>query len=613
MNDLTPELLARVISCVARAGDMLAAEFRRLPRPRGQGHTADIDTEIERLLRAELLGLLRCRFIGEETGTVDDPDSHLCWVVDPHDGTSAFLEGHRGSAVSVALLQAAVPVLGVVYAPLSPDRGRDLIAWIAGLDHVLRNGERVRVDLGASALRSGDVVFLNHRASAAAVANGRFVHPARFVSLPSIAYRLARVAVGDGVAAVSTNGPGAVDYAAGHALVLGAGGLLLNESGQPVTYDESGHSSVGACFGGAPTAAWELAARLRRRGPEESRRPPRVTLGWPRRADEAVLDRAIGCLLGQVIGDSLGALVEFQRPGDIARRYPTGVRDLRDGGVWDTLAGQPTDDSELALALARTLVGRRAYDPEAAAEAYGRWYASGPFDVGTATRAAFRAAADAPSEKADAAAAAALRGAESNGSLMRVSPIGIWAGDAGVAAHAARRDSALSHPHPVCVAACAAYVAAIAAGIGGADRAGMLAVAARAAEADGATAPAVAAALDDARGGRRPDSYTRDMGRVLIAFQNAFYHLAHTASFETALVDTIARGGDTDTNAAIAGALLGAAVGRGPIPPRWTTVVLSCRPLTHLAARHPRPAEYWPDDIPALAEALIATRQETTA
>ena len=48
--------------------------------------------------------------------------------------------------------------------------------------------------------------------------------------------------------------------------------------------------------------------------------------------------------------------MEFLEPGEIRGRYPDGVLDLADGGTWDTLAGQPTDDSETALALARALV-----------------------------------------------------------------------------------------------------------------------------------------------------------------------------------------------------------------------------------------------------------------
>jgi hypothetical protein len=103
------------------------------------------------------------------------------------------------------------------------------------------------------------------------------------------------------------------------------------------------------------------------------------------------------------------------------------------------------------------------------------------------------------------------------------------------------------------------------------------------------------------------------MGRVVIAFQNAFYHLAHTANFEAALVDTIGQGGDTDTNGAIVGALLGAADGRRAIPARWTSVILGCRPVKELGARNPRPPRYWPDDIVALAQAPVSARQEPSA
>src|SRR5690349_12718602 len=95
-----------------------------------------------------------------------------------------------------------------------------------------------------------------------------------------------------------------------------------------------------------------------------------------------VLSRARGCLLGQVAGDSLGALVEFRQPADIAGEYPQGVRELADGGRWELLAGQPTDDSELAQALARTLVECRGFDDEAVARAYVRWLQSEPFSVG---------------------------------------------------------------------------------------------------------------------------------------------------------------------------------------------------------------------------------------
>ncbi len=72
--------------------------------------------------------------------------------------------------------------------------------------------------------------------------------------------------------------------------------------------------------------------------------------------------RAQGCLLGQLAGDALGSLVEFRRPEDLRREYPHGVRKLVDGGTCNTIAGQPTDDSEMALMLARMLIDQGTYN-----------------------------------------------------------------------------------------------------------------------------------------------------------------------------------------------------------------------------------------------------------
>ena len=372
--------------------------------------------------------------------------------------TRAYLQGYRGSAVSVALLRDGLPVLGVVCAPMSPDRGWDLIAWAEGLPHLLRNGAEVAVDLSRQTLDREAIVFFDHRKSARPVASGTAVAPARFVSLPSIAYRLARVAAGDGEATLSLGSPCGLDYAAGHALLRGAGGVLLDEDAQEVTYSRNGDSFVHRCFGGAPAAARELANRSWPRAPADEPTRARVALSWPRTVDDDMLGRAKGCLFGQVIGDNLGALVEFEREDAIAQRYPNGVRDLKDGGRWNILAGQPTDDSELALTLARTLIETGHYDPEAVAAAYGAWCASEPFDIGWTTRQALSAAAGAEAGcKAEKAAARASRDSQSNGSLMRISPVGIWAQEPEVADATAREDSRLTHPNEVCVDACGAF------------------------------------------------------------------------------------------------------------------------------------------------------------
>jgi ADP-ribosylglycohydrolase/fructose-1,6-bisphosphatase/inositol monophosphatase family enzyme len=604
-------LLPAVVAAAEAAGRLLAAEFARPGGPRGADSHADIDREIEVGLRQRLLELLPARWLGEETGADPGPGGAECWVVDPNDGTSAFLAGHRGSAVCIALLRGGVPVLGVVHAPMSPDRGPDTIAWAEGMDHLLRNGERVAPRLAGGALGPGSVVFLSQAAPEWPIGNGLAVAPARFIGLPSIAYRLARVAAGDGVAAVSLNGPCGWDYAAGHALVRGAGGVLLDEAGAEVRYTIDGRSSVRWCFGGAEGAVRALAARdwgAVRRGPRQSRR---LTLAWPRLDEGLALDRAVGCLLGQVVGDSLGSLVEFRSAEDIARTYPDGVCDLADGGTWNTIAGQPTDDSELALDLARTLAGLSEWLAEAVAAAYAGWLASRPFDIGGTTHQALSAAVRATTDRAAAARAAANRTSQSNGALMRCAPIGLWARDPMEAAAAARADAELTHPHPVCQAASASYAAAIAAAIGGADRATMLAAAEAAL--DGLPDHGLHAALHRARGGEGPPDFLRHQGWVLIAWQNAFRHLAAGTPIEAALMETVGKGGDTDTNAAICGALLGATRGRGGIPPRWTVPVLACRPATELGVPRPRPARYWPDDLPSLAESLLARRLDARA
>jgi ADP-ribosylglycohydrolase len=114
-------------------------------------------------------------------------------------------------------------------------------------------------------------------------------------------------------------------------------------------------------------------------------------------------------------------------------------------------------------------------------------------------------------------------------------------------------------------------------------------------------APSILEALQGAEQSP-PREYFRQMGWVLIALRNAFYQLLSAPSAEAGLVDTVRRGGDTDTNGAIAGALLGAVHGGRSLPLRWTRSVHSCRPL---ANAKPRPREYWPVDAAVLAEALV--------
>jgi ADP-ribosylglycohydrolase len=199
---------------------------------------------------------------------------------------------------------------------------------------------------------------------------------------------------------------------------------------------------------------------------------------------------------------------------------------------------------------------------------------------------------------------------QANGSLMRVSPLGIFAAGAPESVvQWARADSRLTHPNPVCQDSCAVFAAAIARAIGqpGSPR-DCYRTALEIAERAGVGAE-VSQALQDAEQAP-PDDYLSHQGWVLIALQNAFYQLLHAANFEEGVVATVMAGGDTDTNAAIAGALLGAVYGRQAVPRQWLRAVLSCRPLRGTNTAHPRGTEFWPVDALELAEALLLAGSE---
>ena len=581
------------MSAAVAAGGILREDFHRAGGARGAVDKAEADTEAEKLIRGRLLAAFPdWRYLGEETGRAGPDTDAPIWLVDPNDGTRDYLAGRRGSAVSIGLLVEGRPALGVVFAFAYPDDEGDFFAWAEGCGPLLRNGRAVAASL-PDALGPLDVVLCSSGGDRDPETNLRCAAPARFRCVPSIAHRLALVAAGEAAAATSLFAPCAWDYAAGQALMRAAGAVLVDETGSEVAYDASGMSRAARAFGARPALARELFGRpwdaALRHTPSSTDRPVRLQRGRAV-ADSARLARAQGALLGQVVGDSLGSLVEFQTADAIRAAHPAGLRTLADGGTWHTLAGQPTDDSEMALALARSIVAEERYVPATAFAAYREWYRSQPFDVGNTTRAALNGYR--------------MGESQANGSLMRASPLGVLAHAAAPATAAswAREDSALTHPNSICGDAVAAFVVAVGDAVRHGDARHAWTAALEWARAAPAAAPVVAA-LEAAAASPRPAD-GENQGWVLIALQNAFHDLLGAGSLEEGVVSSVARGGDTDTNAAIAGALLGAVHGRAAVPPHWRVLVLSCR-AHPLRARHPRPRAFWPVDVYELAERLL--------
>ena len=190
---------------------------------------------------------------------------------------------------------------------------------------------------------------------------------------------------------------------------------------------------------------------------------------------------------------------------------------------------------------------------------------------------------------------------------MRVSPLGIFGVNHSLeeVSEWAREDAALTHIHPVCSDANALFAMGVAHAIRTGCDAGELyqRIGEWAEEMD--AEPALRDVIDAANDAP-PSDFMTNQGWVLVAFQNALWQLLHAPNLEEGVVDSVMRGGDTDTNAAICGALMGAVYGLEAVPGQWTGAVLSCRAEAGRPGVFvPRPREFWPVDALELAEGLV--------
>ena len=606
--------LQHAVAAAQSAGGILREYFHR-------GEAKEADREADERIHAILSRAFPdFGYLGEELGTMSAPrdqDQHL-WLVDPQDGTTAASKGFRGAAVSIALLRSSRPVLGVVYSYSAPDSTGDLFFWAEGMRSIRRNNDRV-ARTWPDKPDSGCIALISQDADRKAEANATILYPMRYRTVPGIAYRLALVAAGEGDLAVSLNWPTGWDIAGGHALLIGSAGDVFDRHGEAVTYDLAGKpqcSDLSLCLGGTTAIISQYRERAWKTllGSSGASAAKSLSFLSPGKlvADPGLLDRAQGCLLGQLAGDALGSLVEFSGPEEISKRYPSGPLNLEDGGCWNTIAGQPTDDSELALSLARSIVKCGGYEHEQAAAVYASWKASGPFDCGGTTGTALGAAVVALRNGGQSVAQAAMRAAnvnsQANGALMRISPLAIFGHSLDIAAlmEAARQDARLTHPNQVCQDANAIFAAAVAHAIQSGSDPQKTYEYALTLTSSSELSTVVVERLRAAAASPPTEFTTSKSGWVLVAFQNAFFQLLHASSPEKGIVNTVRAGGDTDTNAAIAGALLGAVHGRQNIPRQWIGRILACRPIQGLANVHrPRPPEYWPVEALSLAENLL--------
>ncbi len=278
-------------------------------------------------------------------------------------------------------------------------------------------------------------------------------------------------------------------------------------------------------------------------------------------------DRFRGALLGLACGDALGATVEFKSRGS----FPPLV-DMIGQGPHGLRAGEWTDDTSMALCLARSLVETGRFDARDQMERYVRWWREGYlssngrcFDIGIATQAAlerFARSGDPHSGSTDPAKAG-------NGSLMRLAPVPMFfAPDASRAIAFSAESSMTTHGSVEAVDACRLFGAMLARALAGADREVVLAAGEDLA---GSAVPLAKSIAAIARGDYRtkPEREIHGSGYAVHSLEAALWCFAKTASYREAVLRAANLGDDADTTAAICGQLAGAHYGASGIPPEW--------------------------------------------
>ncbi|MGY4857684.1 ADP-ribosylglycohydrolase family protein [Cryobacterium sp. AP23] len=287
----------------------------------------------------------------------------------------------------------------------------------------------------------------------------------------------------------------------------------------------------------------------------------------------AQTDRAAGVLLGMACGDALGAGYEFGPPlpedTDVA---------MKGGGQFDWAPGEWTDDTSMAVPIARAIAaGRDLADDRVLDDIVAAWvdWARTAPDVGIQLRAVLGSAVPTAAGVRAAAQAHHDRNGRSagNGSLMRTAPVALAYLDdpAGLAA-AARAISDLTHVEADAGDACVLWCLAIRHAVLEAELDLRVGLAALPAERRERWAGLIAAAE------LHPPAYFDQNGWVVQALQGAWSAISRAPSTDArqlrlALEGAVRGGRDTDTVAAIAGGLVGAQWGASAVPAEWLRIV----------------------------------------
>jgi myo-inositol-1(or 4)-monophosphatase len=229
-----PVAAGQLLATAVREGGALALQkFRSTFKSWHKEHNSpvsEVDIAVDELLRARLAAVTPSYgWLSEES--VDDPArlaARRVWVVDPIDGTRAFIAGREDWVISAALTEDGRPIAGAIYVPVEDQ----LLLAIAGRGATL-NGAPLAAS--ESPHFEGAVVAGPKRHIDALAASQRRIEAAPKVH--SLALRIVRVAIRTLDVAFAGGNSRDWDIAAADLIVHEAGGALTGLDGVPVTYN----------------------------------------------------------------------------------------------------------------------------------------------------------------------------------------------------------------------------------------------------------------------------------------------------------------------------------------------------------------------------------------
>jgi ADP-ribosylglycohydrolase len=283
-----------------------------------------------------------------------------------------------------------------------------------------------------------------------------------------------------------------------------------------------------------------------------------------------VSDRYRGALLGLAVGDALGTTLEFTLPGAFEP-----IDDMVGGGPFGLQAGEWTDDTAMALALAESLIECGGFDPTDQLTRYVRWWQEGYlsstgrcFDIGNATRDAL-ARFERTSEPYCGSEDPNTAG---NGSIMRLAPVPLFfANEPLNAIERSGESSRTTHAAPAAVDACRYLGGLLAGAVAGVPKEELLQPnwsPIRRYWEEHALMPEVAKVAAGSFVHREPPAI-RGSGYVVRTLEAALWALHRTESFRAGALAAVNLGDDADTTGAVYGQLAGALYGVDAIPREW--------------------------------------------